>query len=249
MSLTVSLMTTSRMQQCFNVMWILVFTKCFSIPVSLFYSVGNKTYYYYYYVLIHLFTIRIGNFTSGIYQASKTSRSWLRQQGVKLHIYLDDWLICSESPEQAQLHYEMTITLLQRLGWVSRSPIWHPARTSSFSECSSTLDNSQWRPSRKCLSRSSQFISTGWPTLSSQPAICTGCWVWWCLWQHWYIVEGCASDQSSGGLPQHDARGPGTGLTGSQFLSEFCRKWPGGLIISSSPARSNSGWGARLGSC
>ena len=47
MSLTVSLMTTSRMQQCFNVMWILVFTKCFSIPVSLLYSVGNKTYYYY----------------------------------------------------------------------------------------------------------------------------------------------------------------------------------------------------------
>ena len=42
MSLTASLMTTSRMQQCFNVMWILVFTKCFSIPVSLLYSVGNK---------------------------------------------------------------------------------------------------------------------------------------------------------------------------------------------------------------
>ena len=47
MSLTASLMTTSRMQQCFNVMWILVFTKCFSIPVSLLYSVGNKTNYYY----------------------------------------------------------------------------------------------------------------------------------------------------------------------------------------------------------
>ena len=29
MSLTASLMTTSRMQQCFNVMWILVFTKYF----------------------------------------------------------------------------------------------------------------------------------------------------------------------------------------------------------------------------
>ena len=44
--------------------------------------------------------------------------AWLRQRGVKLHVYLDDWLICTESPEQAQLHSEMTIMLLQRLGWV-----------------------------------------------------------------------------------------------------------------------------------
>ena len=36
-----------QMQLCFNVMWILVFTKCFSVPVSLLYSVGNKTYNYY----------------------------------------------------------------------------------------------------------------------------------------------------------------------------------------------------------
>ena len=27
--------------------------------------------------------------------------AWLRQRGVKLHIYLGDWLICAESPEQA----------------------------------------------------------------------------------------------------------------------------------------------------
>ena len=44
--------------------------------------------------------------------------AWLRQRGVKLHVYLDNWLIRAESPEQAQLHSEMTITLLQRLGWV-----------------------------------------------------------------------------------------------------------------------------------
>ena len=44
--------------------------------------------------------------------------AWLRWQGVKLHVYLDDWLICAVSPEQAQMHSEMTIALLQRLGWV-----------------------------------------------------------------------------------------------------------------------------------
>ena len=44
--------------------------------------------------------------------------AWLRQQGVKLHVYLDNWLICAESPEQAQMHSEMTIALHLRLGWV-----------------------------------------------------------------------------------------------------------------------------------
>ena len=42
----------------------------------------------------------------------------LRQQGVKLHIYLDDWLIRADTPEQAQLHAQTTIRVLQFLGWI-----------------------------------------------------------------------------------------------------------------------------------
>ena len=42
--------------------------------------------------------------------------AWLRQRGVELHVYF--WLIHAESPKQAQLHAEMTITLFQQLGWV-----------------------------------------------------------------------------------------------------------------------------------
>ena len=42
----------------------------------------------------------------------------LRQQGVKLHIYLDDWLIRADTPEQAQLHVQTTIRVLQFLGWI-----------------------------------------------------------------------------------------------------------------------------------
>ena len=41
--------------------------------------------------------------------------AWLRKQGVKLHVYLDDWLIRADTPEQAQLHAQMTISLLQYL--------------------------------------------------------------------------------------------------------------------------------------
>ena len=42
----------------------------------------------------------------------------LRKRGVKLHVYLDDRLIHADTPEQAQLHAQMTISLLQYLGWI-----------------------------------------------------------------------------------------------------------------------------------
>ena len=42
----------------------------------------------------------------------------LRPQGVKLHVYLDDWLIRADNPEQAKLHAQTTIRVLQFLGWI-----------------------------------------------------------------------------------------------------------------------------------
>ena len=42
----------------------------------------------------------------------------LRLRGVKLHVYLDDWLICADTPEQAQLHAQTTIRVLQFLSWI-----------------------------------------------------------------------------------------------------------------------------------
>ena len=44
--------------------------------------------------------------------------SLLRQQGVKLHVYLDDWLIRADTPEQVQLHAQTTIRVLQFLGCI-----------------------------------------------------------------------------------------------------------------------------------
>ena len=62
----------------------------------------------------HLTTFQTGNVSS----SSLNVVAWLRHQGVKLHVYLDNWLICAESPEQAQMHSDMTIALHLRLGWV-----------------------------------------------------------------------------------------------------------------------------------
>ena len=148
---------------------------------------------------------------------------WLRQQGVKLHVYLDNWLICAESPEQAQMHSEMTIALHPRLGWVinfEKSDLT-PSQEFQFLgmhfNTGTPAENASQGP-----------VSTGWATPSSQQEIYAGCWAWWCSWQRWYVVEGYDSDQSSGGLPQHGASGPGIGQTRSQFLSGFYKKWPGG---------------------
>ena len=74
------------------------------------------------------------------------------------------------------------------------------------------------------------------PIQSSQPVICTDWWAWWCLWLRWYYGEARAGKTPSSSGPVvgcHNlvpARGLGTGLTGSQFLSGFCQKWPGGHL-------------------
>ena len=54
--------------------------------------------------------------------------------------------------------------------------------------------------------------------------------VGWCSWLSWYDEEDSIVIRSSSGPPQHGARGPGAGPTGSQFLSGFCQRWPGGHI-------------------
>ena len=74
--------------------------------------------------------------------------SLLRQQGVKLHVYLDDWLIRADTPEQAKLHAQTPSGCSSFLAGssFSRSLISHQVKTSSSSGCSSTLDVSQWAP-------------------------------------------------------------------------------------------------------
>ena len=42
----------------------------------------------------------------------------LRLQGIKLHVYLDDWLIRVSSAVQARTHADLVLQVLQHLGWV-----------------------------------------------------------------------------------------------------------------------------------
>ena len=60
----------------------------------------------------------LGYLPSGIYQVAATSDPALRLQGIKLHVYLDDWLIRASSAVQARTHADLVLQVLQHLGWV-----------------------------------------------------------------------------------------------------------------------------------
>ena len=91
-------------------------------------------------------------------------------------------------------------------------------------------------PYRRCVARTSPFITTGLPTRTSQLGICLGFSACWCSWFRWYDGEDFVFARFQYGPPQHGARGPGAGPTGSKFLSGFCQRCLVGIF--SSPARS-----------
>ena len=54
--------------------------------------------------------------------------------GIRVRAYLDDWVICADSPDQSVLHTQQTIQLLQTLGWIIywKKSILEPSRTLDF---------------------------------------------------------------------------------------------------------------------
>ena len=67
---------------------------------------------------IHLPSFRFSNIPRAFTKLLRPVVALLRQQGVKLRVYLDDWLIRADTPEQAKLHAQTTISVLQFLGWI-----------------------------------------------------------------------------------------------------------------------------------
>ena len=68
-------------------------------------------------VLVHLSSVWTGDLSTRVPQAAATRRFAVKA-GVKLHVYLDYWLIRADTPEQVQLHAQTTIRVLQFLGWI-----------------------------------------------------------------------------------------------------------------------------------
>ena len=159
---------------------------------------------------------------------------------MKLHVYLDDWLIRADAPELAQLQAQTTFRVLQFLARssTSRSPISHQVKTSSSLGCSSTLDVSQWRStedaskgpvSSSALDDQSEHHGQRFAQTTQHAGV---------HGLRWSGEDGSVFVQSNSGPPQHCARGPGTGPTGFKFHSGSVRD--GMVVIPSSPARSTT---------
>ena len=184
-------------------------------------------------VPVHLSPLRVSDFSTRVHQAAAARRNAVKAARCEATCLLrrlaDQSRYSGTGQTACQDNHQCAP--VSRLDHQLREVRPHSkSGLSCSSGCNSALDNSQWRPCRRCVSRSSPFISTGWPTRTSQPGICTGFSACWCSWLCWYDGEDSVFVRSSGGLPQHGARGPGAGPTGSQFLSGFCQRWPGGHL-------------------
>ena len=180
---------------------------------------------------IHLSTLRIGNVTSRVHQALATSRSAVKAaKCVKLHVYLDDWLICADTPEQMQLHAQTTIRVLQFLGWIinyEKSDLV-PSQDSQFIGMQFNTRQFTAAPLPKMRLKVQSFHQH-WMTNPNITARdlhrLLGVLVFMAS-----LVQRSVFVRSSGGPPQHGARGPGARPTGSHFLSGCRQTWPGGHL-------------------
>ena len=168
----------------------------------------------------------------------------LRQQGVKLHVYLDDWLIRADTPEQAQLHAQTTISVLQFLGWIINfESDLTPSQDFQFIGMQFNTRRFTVAPLPK-MRLKVQSVHQHWMANPNITARDLHRLLGMLVFMASLVGEdGSVFVQSNGGPPQHGARGPGTGPTGFKFHSGFCQRWHGGhpqqscKVYPSSPRR------------
>ena len=139
---------------------------------------------------VHLSNIRIGNVTAGVHQASENHSGMVKAamcQNAHLLGRLDDLHRVSRTGLDA-FRDDHHATPEARMGHQFREV--RPNTQPGLPVSGNALQHSTVHSGAPAENASSQFISTEWPTPSSQPLICTGCWARWCLWQCWYVMEG-----------------------------------------------------------
>ena len=160
---------------------------------------------------------------------TKTRSSMVEAAKCQAARLLADWLIRVESPEQAQMHSEMTIALLQRLGWVINFEKSDLTPSQDFQFLGMHFNTRQFTvaPLPK-MHLKVQSVHQHW---MSNPIVTTRdlhSLLGMVMFMATLVCRGRLRHQSSDGPPEHGARGPGIGQTRSQFLSGFYKKWPGG---------------------
>ena len=69
-------------------------------------------------ISVHSPSLRAGHSPVGIYQGGQRSETDGSDRGIRIHQYLDDWLLRAPSPEISQLCTQTLLALSRELGWV-----------------------------------------------------------------------------------------------------------------------------------
>ena len=164
-------------------------------------------------VPVHWSPLWVSDFSTRVHQAAAARR---QQQVVKLHVYLDDH---QTTISVLQFSAGSSTTRSQTLFQVGTFPVHRDAvQHSTIHSGAPTEDALQgpvrssaldYRPEHHSQGSALAFRHVGvhgfaGTTEKTSPYV-----------------------RSSGGPPQHGARGPGAGPTRSKFLSGFCQRWPG----------------------
>ena len=117
-------------------------------------------------------------------------------RGLRIHQYLDDWLIRSQSQEEAQVNTQAVVDLTQSLGWIinqEKSEL-KPTRVFSFVGYEYYLDSALVKPTRE-MAQTSGFDPT------TQVKTCFDCKIFDVA--NW--VASLNGENGPGGMPSHEA--------------------------------------------
>ena len=75
-----------------------------------------------------LYGLRIGPSSPCIYKLLRVVVGFLRKNGIRLVIYLDDLLFINDSRDGVLNDLKVAVDLLESLGFLGRSQLWFPVR-------------------------------------------------------------------------------------------------------------------------
>ena len=102
-------------------------------------------------VPVHFPPLRTGHSPPGLYNDVKEVKLMALSRGLRLHQYLDDWLIRSQSQEEAQVNTQAVVDLTQSLGWIinqEKSEL-KPTQVFSFVGYEYHLDSALVKPTQE----------------------------------------------------------------------------------------------------
>ena len=148
-------------------------------------------------VPVHLPPIRTSHSPPGLYNDCKGVKLMALSRGLRLHQYLDDWLIRSQSREEAQVNTQAVVDLTQSLGWIINQEKSELKPTQVFFVRGLRIP-SRFSP---CKTHSREMAQTSGFDPTTQVKTCFDCKMFDVA--NW--VASLNGENGSGGTPSHEA--------------------------------------------